>query len=271
MNYNIKKSHPIIKIIHSELKQIYNKSALNSLALTTETSCKTDIYGFEFNSNNLGCLVINGSICYNSKSTDPPEFVGSLSPTDEVLDGYKYYNYTTSFSIKLKNFLTRFPQFDKIEDWSVKIIEPKIECKYYTHSSGYVYIGRPDKKRYKIKIATQTTIFNWINPLIKNLTTQYYREIALDEILNIKRDLNTYINGIAFKYNYLNGTIEIYDIIYHQHSIFQGMIGLFEIINNEKIISEIKQSLYERFDKEIKVDKIILNYNPDDKNIEIEL
>lgn len=103
----------------------------------------------------------------------------------------------------------------------------------------------------------------------ESLTTKYYRELAIDDLYDIKRNQTIYVDGLWFEYDYNDGLVEVFSIqdyppvqktspnnLISKKMIELGLINIDSLSNNTKIVNEIEKSLFERYDKELKVNKI---------------
>lgn len=111
----------------------------------------------------------------------------------------------------------------------------KIPCKYSGHNSDNrtASIEMPDGRKFIVNFPkgedSDRNLLKWIKPMEKSLTDMYYRNIALDITLNIKRDMCVYVNGFNFYYDYRDGLVEIYDITSYGNkslSIFQNLLDI---------------------------------------------
>ena len=107
-------------------------------------------------------------------------------------------------------------------------MDKKLKCKYTHTDSTTKTCGfrRPDGKEYILDIPNEALtrdrvvgsdnpsapINVWIRSMEDSLTTRYYRDLTLDELMNIKRDQVTCINGLWFAFDYLDGYVEVYVI-----------------------------------------------------------
>lgn len=128
----------------------------------------------------------------------------------------------------------------------------KEKCRYRGHNANTAAIVRPDGKSYDVPIPDnvknkEVEWFDWIYPLEKSLTTQYYRELELDKIFNIQRDLVTFVVGFRFYYDYKDGIIEVYDITNGpDYSCYRNVKELFNLCDestHQKIITEMRTQL----------------------------
>lgn len=257
----------ILKYVKSESEVV----AISSISIDNTNLCSNDIYGFNFNSNNYGSKCINVLIYLYPKSDNTPLII------DETMRGYDYYTSSNNITIKLSNFLNNNPKWCNITDWA----EPstnKIRCKYTNTNGQNITCGfkRPDDKEYILDIPNEVLdngrvvgnsnpsapINVWIKSMEESLTTKYYRELAIDDLYDIKRNQRTYVDGIWFDYDYNDGLVEVFGIIDYKHNLISkkmielGLINIDSLSNNTKIVNEIEKSLFERYDKELKVNKI---------------
>lgn len=261
----------LIKCQYGYIDQI----ALSYISIDNTNTCSRDIYGFNFNGNNSGSKCINCGI-YTIPKVDNPPLIVELAD-DKKSRGYDYYTYSSGVSIKLSNFLKNNPEWSNIEDWADPIFK-RMKCKYTTTDSATKTCGfrRPDEKEYILDIPEHALdrgrvvgssdpsapINVWIKSMEDSLTTRYYRDLSLDEIYNIKRNQSTYIDGLWFGYDYMDGIVEVYCIndfktnLISKKSLDLGIINVDSLSNNEKVIREIEKSLIERYDRELKINTI---------------
>lgn len=283
--YNIKEDKKdelfeyIRQLIIVQCKYENSIAISNNIGIYNVNNCSNDIYGFNFDRNNNGTKCINITVYQNCKSTFD-------NPKPLIVDnGYKYYS---NLTIKLSNFLNNNPKWSNISDWT----EPnKEKCKYATTSSLNKTCGfrRPDNKEYILDIPNEVLdngrvvgssnpsapINVWIKSMEESLTTKYYRDLAIDDLYDIKRNQTTYADGIWFEYDYNNGLVEVFGIHEYKNNLISkkmielGLINVDSLSNNNKVIKEIEKSLFERHDKELKVNniKIILS----DRNDKIKI
>ena len=94
----------------------------------------------------------------------------------------------------------------------------KEPCIYRGHNTEErrVAIERPDGKSYWVNFPDDEPddrrILTWIKPIVESLTISYWRDIALDKTLNIKREQCIWVEGLWFSYDYKDGLVEVYDI-----------------------------------------------------------
>ena len=276
MEYNIKKDHPVINVIHNELQKVYkNTVALAGISIATPVN-NTDIYGFNFNANANKCLTINCSIYHTPMIAkeifnDTPLRVESLSPESKTFRGYDYYTSSSNCAIKLSNFISKFPQYSNLEDWAEKVKSEKINCKYSGHNSTNktVSIRLPNNETINIKwpdnITSDSNLLTWVKPIEDAETKKYYRQKAFDKLFNIKREQIIWIKGVWISYDYINGLVEIKTVrVNNQNNLISNKlfdIGLIdkESLNNEIVKIEIEQSLFDNYDEKLPINKIILN------------
>lgn len=126
------------------------------------------------------------------------------------------------------------------------------KCKYRGHNDKTAAVSRPDGKTYEVTIPDkvknkEVDWFEWMYPLEDVLTIQYYREVELDNLLNIKRDLCTYISGFRFYYDYIDGVVEVLDITSSSNfSCYDNIKGIFNLSDkstHSKIVDKITDHL----------------------------
>lgn len=273
MKYNIKKDHPVINVIHNEIQQVYKDIvAIAGISIDTPIN-NTDIYGFNFNANANKCLTINCCIYYKPKEifNNTPLRIESLSPESKKFRGYDYYTYSSNCAIKLSNFISRFPHYSNLEDWTEKVKNEKISCKYSGHNTTNktVSIRLPNSETISIKWPdniTDSNLLTWVKPIEEAETKKYYRQKAFDKLFNIKREQIIWIKGVWLSYDYINGLVEIKSIrVNNQNDLISKKlfdIGLInkESLNNEIVKTEIEQSLFDNYDEKLSVNKIIIKY-----------
>ena len=245
--------------------------AISSISIDNANHCSNDIYGFNFNTNNYGSKCINVLIYLYPKSDNTPLII------DETMRGYDYYTTSNNITIKLSNFLNNNPKWSNITDWAEPTTN-KVRCKYTNTNSQNITCGfkRPDNKEYILDIPNEVLdngrvvgnsnpsapINVWIKSMEESLTTKYYRELAIDDLYDIKRNQTTYVDGLWFEYDYNDGLVEVFAIIDYKNNLISkrmielGLINIDSLSNNTKIVNEIEKSLFERYDKELKVNKI---------------
>lgn len=260
MKFIIKEDHPIVQFIFEEVENSWERFKNNigictPILITERPIVSTDIYGFRFNSNNWDVRVIN--IAYFSD----PKIDNASKILNRDVDGYEQYTYYCNTCIKLKTFLEKHKQWSQnIDEWMIPVIEDKIEARTmgYNSKNRTASIRLPNDKDVEIKIPEElknSDVYEWHKSEAKKMTLQYYREEALNEALNIKKDRYVYVNGFWFKYDYIDGIVEIHDIRIgaETFSQYKNLMSLFELKNDAFI--EIKKQI-ESGDLEVKEIKI---------------
>ena len=276
--YNIKedKLEEFFEYVRQLIKSQYgyiNPIGISYLSIDSRNVCGTDIYDFNFNANNSGSKCINVGIYKDPKVDNPPLIVD-----DKKIRGYDYYTYSTNVTIKLSNFLNNNPQWSDITDWADPIIVNREKCKY-TNTDGQTKtcgFRRPDEKEYILDIPDEALdngsvvgnsnpsapINVWIRSMEESLTTRYYRDLALDDVYDIKRNQTTWVDGLWFGYDYNAGLVEVFTILDYKTNLISrktlelGIINIDSLSNNVKVVKEIEKSLFERYDRVLKVDKV---------------
>lgn len=213
--YNIKENRKeeILEYIRALIETRYGYPALASISIDDQSVCGSDIYGFQFNGGNTGSKCINCVIFKNPKSEDDPLIIG------HGMRGYDYYGTSSNVTIKLSNFLAENPKYANMEEWLDPAVSERERCKNTNTDSRTKTCGfrRPDGLEYILDIPDEALdngrvvgnsspsapINVWMKNMEDSLTTRYYRDLALDDIYNIKRDQVTWINGIWFGYDYM--------------------------------------------------------------------
>ena len=147
-----------------------------------------------------------------------------------------------------------------------------MNCIYSGHNEKEVKVTRPDGKYYNVPITPEIYkkgILEFIQPIEKSLTISYWRDKKTDELLNIKRDISTHVEGFWFYYDSIDGIIEIYDIMLRDNSsVYRNIQGLFNLSDEKtykKIIDEIEKQekiiVKELKYLPLKYDKLSLPYN----------
>jgi hypothetical protein len=83
----------------------------------------------------------------------------------------------------------------------------KQPCRYSGHNSDErrASIERPDGKQYWVNFPddepNDKNLLTWIKPIVDSLTISYWRDIALDKTLNIKREQCVWVEGLWFSYD----------------------------------------------------------------------
>jgi hypothetical protein len=255
MNFKIKEDHPIVQFILEEVENSWERFKNNigictPIIITERPIVSSDIYGFKFNGNNWDVRVIN--IAY----FNGPKVENASKILNTDINGYDQYTYSCNTCIKLKTFLERNPQWSQnMDEWMIPIIEDKKSAKYYGHNTDrQASIRLPNDKSVIVKMPddlTQSDFLDWVHSEAEKITIQYYREEALNEVLNIKRDRSVYVNGIWFKYDYIDGLVEIFDIRIGSEifSQYKNLMSLFEL--KSESYTEIKKEI-ESGDLEVK-------------------
>lgn len=256
MNFKIKEDHPIIQFIFEEVENSSERYKDNigictPIIITERPIVSTDIYGFKFNGNNWDVRVIN--IAYFKG----PKVENASKILNADVNGYDQYKYSCNTCIKLKTFLERNPQWSQnIDEWMIPIIEDKKSAKYEGHNTDRrtASIRLPNDRSVIVKMPddlTQSDFLDWVHSEAEKITIQYYREEALNEVFNIKRDRSVYVNGIWFKYDYIDGLVEIHDIRIGSEifSHYKNLMSLFEL--KSESYTEIKKEI-ESGDLEVK-------------------
>lgn len=254
--------------------------AISSISIDNANHCSNDIYGFNFNTNNYGSKCINVLIYLYPKSDNTPLII------DETMRGYDYYTTSNNITIKLSNFLNNNPKWSNITDWAEPTTN-KVRCKYINtyliDNEQTIGFKRPDNKEYILDIPNEflenglnfrrvvggPSLHSWIKSMEESLTTKYYRELAIDDLYDIKRNQTIYVDGTWFEYDYNDGLVEVFSIqdyppvqktspnnLISKRMIELGLINIDSLSNNTKIVNKIEKSLFERYDKELKVNKI---------------
>lgn len=271
----------LIKSQYGYIKPI----AISGISINNTNLCSNDIYGFHFNANNSGSKCINVGIYNDPKVDNPPLII------DKKIKGYDYYTYSTNVTIKLSNFLNNNPQWSDIDDWADPITTNRKKCKYTNTDSQTKTCGfrRPDDMEYILDIPDEALdngrvvgnsnpsapINVWIRSMEEALTTRYYRDLALDDVYDIKRNQITWIDGLWFEYDYLSGNVEVFSILDYKTNLISrkalelGIINTESLSNNVKVVKEIEKSLFERYDRILKVDKINIILSERDSKIKI--
>lgn len=149
----------------------------------------------------------------------------------------------------------------------------KKPCRYSGHSTDKrtASIERPDGKQYWINFPDDEpddrNLLTWIRPIVDSLTISYWRDIALDKALNIKREQSVWVDGLWFSYDYKDGLVEVYDIKSRQQtfgSIYKSVMKLFTISE------ETKQKIKDNIEDEV-TDITFIDYKEDSKYIKLEI
>jgi hypothetical protein len=149
----------------------------------------------------------------------------------------------------------------------------KQPCRYSGHNTDErrATIARPDGKSYWINFPDDEPddrrILTWIKPIVESLTISYWRDIALDKTLNIKREQCIWVEGLWFSYDYKDGLVEVYDIKSRQGtsgSIYKSLMKLFTI--SEETKQKIKDSI-----KDEVTDVTFIDYKEDSKYIKLKI
>jgi hypothetical protein len=248
--HTIKTNHPIVEFIRDEIiNNTYNDYYKDNgfaicvpLTISNRAICSCDIYNFKFNGNNWNVPCINIGVYYNVKpdidTNNIPHFINNKDN-----DGFKYYQISSTCSIKLKTFLDKNPQWlDTFNEWAIPVKEKKIKCRYNNHNNKdrKVSILCPDNEtEYIVNFPSLETddknILTWIKPIEDRLTKQYYDTIKFNKKNNIKLNLNVWLNHIWYYYDYKDGVVEIYNIKnYKGDSIYKQLLdtGLINLYNN---------------------------------------
>lgn len=266
--YKIDKNNPVVELIRQEIHKGYFKEngieiAIDHLSIDSQSVCTNELYGFHFNVYTMLTPTINVGIYTRAKVDNPPTII------QDNQKGYDYYQSSTNISIKLKNFIERFPQYKEIEEWATPA--PKEKCKYHNSSDKVVYIKRPDDKHYLVDIPDgvingSTEWSNWMNPLEESLTTKFYRDKAFDDLYNIKRGLTFYVDGFWYFYDYFDGVVEIYGVYYIKSNITNKIRNNFDF---KKETLELMKKEVESCDLEVKEIKWSDDIYKDRDNIKV--
>ena len=147
----------------------------------------------------------------------------------------------------------------------------KEPCRYSGHNTDErrAAIQRPDGKQYWVNFPDHETndfsILTWIKPIVESLTISYWRDIALDKTLNIKREQCVWVDGLWFLYDYKDGLVEVYDIKSRQQtfgSIYKSVMKLFTISE------ETKQKIKDNIEDEV-TDVTFIDYKEDSEYIKL--
>ena len=210
-----------------------------------------DIYGFQFNANNWDVNTIDIGYYSQPKADNAPKFI-----TKEI-KGYDFYTYSCNTCIKLKTFLEKNPQWvETTYEWMIPVKEEKKKARYDGHNieRKSASIRLPNDKTISIDIpsdVTESGFLSWVNSEAEKITLQYYREEALNITFNIKKDKNVYVDGIWFKYDYIDGKVEIHDLrLGTEHfSHYKNVFNLFE--PKPELLDKLKSEI-ESGDLEVK-------------------
>lgn len=147
----------------------------------------------------------------------------------------------------------------------------KEPCRYSGHNTDErrAAIQRPDGKQYWVNFPDHEpndfSILTWIKPIVDSLTISYWRDIALDKTLNIKREQCVWVDGLWFLYDYKDGLVEVYDIKSRQQnfgSIYKSVMKLFTISE------ETKQKIKDNIEDEV-TDVTFIDYKEDSEYIKL--
>ena len=149
----------------------------------------------------------------------------------------------------------------------------KEPCRYSGHNTDErrAAIQRPDGKQYWVNFPddepNDKNLLTWIKPIVDSLTISYWRDIALDKTLNIKREQSVWVDGLWFLYDYKDGLVEVYDIRKERKifgSIYKSVMKLFTISE------ETKQKIKDNIEDEV-TDITFIDYRDDDKYIKLKI
>ena len=275
--YKIKEKHPIKEFIRQEIIDIYGNEKYDNIgidisSIDDSSICSSELYGFRFNRYNMDVPCMNVALFLTPTVDNPP----SIIPKDK--GGYDYYSTSTNCTIKLKTFLEKNPEWTNLKKWTTTVKQKREKCEYDGHNSDNrtASIRRPDGKKYIVDfpddVESDDSVLDWIKPMEKQLTKRYYRNISFDKLNNIKRNLEVWVEGLVFVYDYKDGVVEIRDIIEYKSSVYKTLKKS-KIIDikfglPEETKEMIKKEIQSR-DLEVK-DIILGEYKPEKTRIKVE-